>query len=263
MNNQNRCRLCNGPASIQFSRKILSKYDVDYFRCGKCQSLQTETPYWLDEAYGKENLSHLDTGSAQRNVNNLAACFLTSKIFNAKNVPDVGGGDGLLCRMLRDHSINCFVKDRYAKPTYAQGFTEPDFETPDLLIGFEVLEHFPNPQVDLVSLFERSPKALLLSTAIYSTQESNWWYLTPESGQHVFFYSKTALNLIAESYGYTITLIGEYILLTKSASKLRILLAKTLLSPQVRRIAKAYIAFLPTPGVWNDYLHQIKVTRAS
>ena len=58
--------------------------------------------------------------------------------------------------MLRDHEINCYVKDKYAAPSYAQGFTEQDFDTPDLLIGFELLEHFANPKSDLEDLF-RAP----------------------------------------------------------------------------------------------------------
>ena len=46
------------------------------------------------------------------------------------------------CAGCRDYDLNCYVKDKYATPTYAQGFTDQDFSVPDLIIGFEVLEHF-------------------------------------------------------------------------------------------------------------------------
>lgn len=47
--------------------QILDKYMVSHFQCSQYQALQTETPYWLDVAY-KRNLSDLDTGTAQRNL---------------------------------------------------------------------------------------------------------------------------------------------------------------------------------------------------
>ncbi len=40
-----------------------------------------------------------------------------------------------------------------ATPTYVQGFTQPDFDIPDLVLGFEVWEHLPNPVDDLRRLF--------------------------------------------------------------------------------------------------------------
>ena len=94
-----------------------------------------------------------------------------------KSLPiiDIGGGDGLLCRLLRDYDINCFVKDKYATPTYAQGFTEQNFDKPDLVIGFELLEHFPTPKSDLEDLFKHNSNVLLLSTAIYTNEKSDWW----------------------------------------------------------------------------------------
>jgi hypothetical protein len=56
-------------------------------------------------------LSYLDTGRAQRNLSDLAVCFFVSKLYKLKNIIDFGGGDGLLCRFLRDYGLNCFVKD--------------------------------------------------------------------------------------------------------------------------------------------------------
>jgi hypothetical protein len=177
------CRLCGSESKKQFFLRVLGKYDVEYSECVLCESLQTESAYWLDEAYGPTNAVSYDTGAAQRNINNLATCFAVSKLFNAKNVIDIGGGDGLLCRMLRDRGVNCFVSDKYASPNYAKSFTEAYLSFPDLVIGFEVLEHFPNPRVDLNSLFETNPKLVLLTTEIYSKHNSSWWYLAAEGGR--------------------------------------------------------------------------------
>jgi len=256
MNANNNCRLCGGPTSKLFSKTILGKYDVDYFECGDCGSLQTEEPYWLDEAYSKKKLSNIDTGAAQRTLGNLGACFAVAKVFHAKNAIDVGGGDGLLCRLLRDYGINCYLRDKYASPTYAQGFTEPDFETPDLVTGFEVLEHLPNPSADLSDLFAYSPNVFLLSTMIYSRERSDWWYLSPESGQHVFFYSDKALKLIGKKYRYSLTMSGGFILFVRNASVIQMKLAKILL--KYSRIIKSFVVQLPAPGVWRDHMQQVQ-----
>ena len=70
---------------------------------------------------------------------------MIAKLYNLKNVIDIGGGDGLLCRLLRDYEINCYVKDKYSEPKYGQGFTEQNFKKTDLIISFEVLEQLVRP----------------------------------------------------------------------------------------------------------------------
>ena len=255
------CRLCDGSLSHRFDLRILGTHDVQYFECTNCGSLQTEPPHWLDEAYGNENLSSLDTGAAQRNVHNLAACFAICRLFNFRNAIDVGGGDGLLCRMLRDHEINCYVKDKYATPSYAQGFTEQNFDTPDLLIGFELLEHFANPKSDLEELFQHHPSALLLSTELYTNEDSDWWYLAPESGQHVFFYSKKALELIASRFDYSPVFSGGFVLLLKNASPLKKAFARLLLNRFVCRLIRGIVVILPARGTSKDHTLQVEKTK--
>jgi hypothetical protein len=257
----NVCRLCSGKADNLFTKKVLEKHDVSYYKCSHCHSLQTEKPYWLDEAYKKNNLSNTDTGAAQRNLHNLAASYTISKILNANNVIDIGGGDGLLCRMLRDYKINCYVKDKYATPTYGQGFTEEDFSTPDLIIGFEVLEHYSNPIADLDDVFSYQPHALLLSTAIYTNEKQDWWYLSPESGQHVFFYSKKAMKIIAAKYKYELVVSSSYILFVKNPSLITKIVSKIILKSLIVRLLKSLIVFLPTPGVWQDHLLQVEKSK--
>jgi methyltransferase family protein len=249
------CRLCGGLSSNVFSQTVLRKYEVGYYRCATCLSLQTEDAYWLDEAY-RNSLSCLDTGRAQRNLSDLAVCFFVSKLYRLKNVIDFGGGDGLLCRFLRDYGLNCFVNDKYATPTYAQGFTEPNFQNPDLVIAFEVLEHFPNPKKDLDDLFSSNPQALIVSTGIYTNEQSDWWYLAPETGQHIFFYSKDALHLVANKYGYRVLLNGDLVLFVRPGllSKAKYALTKLMLKRKIVRLLRSLIAFLPAPFAENDRL---------
>jgi len=247
------CRLCGGPSKKIFSQTILQKYNVGYYKCDTCSSLQTDEPYWLETAH-KNNLSYLDTGAAQRTLKNLAVCFFISKLYKLKNIIDFGGGDGLLCRLLRDYGLNCFVKDKYASATYAQGFTEPNFQSPDLVIAFEVLEHFPNPGRDLDNLFNLKPRVLLVSTGIYTNQQSDWWYLSLESGQHVFFYSKKALHFLAAKYGYGLVANGDFILFVRrsSLSYAKSALTKLVLNRVIIRLLRSLIVILPARYAWND-----------
>ena len=252
------CRLCGESVNVIFSKKILGKYDIQYFECPNCLSVQTEKPYWLSEAYAHSNLSVLDTGVAQRNLSNLAASFLIAKLVRAKNIIDFGGGDGLLCRLLRDYKINCYVKDKYARPSYCQGFLADDFLQPDLLIGFEVLEHYANPSEDLVDLFSNKPSAILLSTEIYKAQSADWWYFAPESGQHIFFYSTRGLEYIGKKYNYNLEISGNLILFIKSPTFFKKMISKILLKSWVLRLMRAIIVLMPTPGVLIDYSMLIK-----
>ena len=248
------CRLCGGKLARAFALRVLERYDVDYLRCATCNSLQTERPYWINESYSS-NLAVLDTGSAQRNIANLAAVYAVSRLLHLNDVVDFGGGDGLLCRLLRDYGINCFVHDKYASATYARGFATPDFRHPGILLAFEVLEHFENPRSDLNHLFESNPSVLLGSTALYSGQGSDWWYLTPESGQHLFFYSENALRLIGEYYGYSFLMCSGYFLFFRpgvAGTVLRRLL-NFALQRYMLRLTSAAMRLLPTKGVWNDF----------
>jgi 2-polyprenyl-3-methyl-5-hydroxy-6-metoxy-1,4-benzoquinol methylase len=249
------CRLCGGAFKHQFQLRVLGQIDVAYFECNACGSLQTEEPYWLEQAYSQKNLSQLDTGAAQRNIDNFVACWLIAKIFKLKNVVDFGGGDGLLCRLLRDHGLNCFVSDKYATPAYAQGFEQPTFERPDLLLAFEVMEHFANPREEVAQLFASAPRVLLLSTHRYSGQSSDWWYLTADSGQHIFFYSKKALAMVAHQYGYSLTIREDYLLLIQAkTSRFKRGVASLILKKEVRRWLKLCLFAMQPIGAQSDYI---------
>jgi hypothetical protein len=250
----NACRLCGGALAPKFTRRVLDKYEVRYFECVRCSSLQTETPYWLNDAYDS-NLSRLDSGAAQRNLQNLSAAYLISKIFSVRDALDFGGGDGLLCRLLRDYNVNCFVKDKYAAPTYSQGFTEPEFEAPNLILAFEVLEHFANPAKDLEELFQTRPKVALASTGIYDHQGEDWWYLASETGQHVFFYSAGSVQMIAERFGYISLVSGGFLLFVRKReySAFRVFVAKLLLHRVLCRLFRGLILIMPAPGAWRDH----------
>ncbi len=221
-----KCRLCEQPSSFQFSKKILGKYDISYYECMHCQSLQTEEPFWLDEAYG-EGAEKYDTGKASRTLENF---FNLPSLFNLLGVDaatpsvDWGGGGGLLTRLLRDVGYNFFCYDLHLNSEFAQGFQwKKQTAKVQVVTAFEVVEHFSDPSIEWKKLFELNPDFVICSTEIYRKQREDWFYLSPLNGQHIFFYSEIALAIVAESFAYTVYNVGCYLLFCK----------KPLLSPQL------------------------------
>jgi Methyltransferase domain len=250
----NTCRLCGGAVDEAFVLPVLGKYAVHYLRCRNCRSLQTERPYWIAEAYTK-NLANLDTGAAQRVLTNLSAVYVTSRLLRLNDIVDFGGGDGLLCRLLRDYGVNCRVSDKYASAIYAPDFVVQSLSHAQILLAFEVLEHFENPRDDLHALFSLNAPVVLASTGIFSDQGADWWYLSPQTGQHVFFYSAAALRLIAATYGYSLLICSGYSLFLKPgvAGGAARQLLRGLLQRHLLRLVGAAMRLMPARGVWRDF----------
>lgn len=249
------CRLCDSTADWRFSLDLIGRHKVRYYECTSCGSLQTELPYWLDEAYANSNLARLDTGAAQRNITNLGALLAWVKIANIRTVVDIGGGDGLFCRLLRDYGIDARLEDRYAANTYAQGFDDGPRAAPILYTAFEVLEHYASPKDDLANLFGLEPESIVITTSLYEGQGPDWWYLTPDSGQHVFFYTRRAMQLIGARFGYDVTFAGHYTLFNRPGrvSRARLAVARTAMSNIGSRLLRSAVLMLPAKGAVSDF----------
>jgi hypothetical protein len=254
----NVCRLCGGTLKFKFKSLILKKYNVNYYNCYYCESIQVEPPFWLDEAYHGGNLTNFDFGILQRNLDNFVYIYLISKLLNIKKIVDFGGGDGLLCRLLRDYNINAFVCDKYSNGKFSPFHIKKDLSVTsikdaDLITGFEVIEHFINPADEFVSLFSNRPSFVLLSTQIYEKQDNNWWYYSFDSGQHLHFYTSKSINIIAEKHNYHACKFNEYILFSRS--KLNILLRMMLKITSysvIRKLFRILFVILPAIGVVHD-----------
>lgn len=252
------CRLCGNKLTTLFNKKVLQKYSVGYFSCSGCYSLQTEPPFWLHESYAL-HMSSLDTGAAQRCLINFAACLFLAKIFNISSTIDIGGDDGLLCRLLRDKNIKSYVSDAYAQISYAQGYDSYNLTNAELISAFEVVEHFENPDNEFAAIFNHRPRAVILSTMLYEAQPEEWWYLTPESGQHIFFYSVAAFQLLAHKYNYEILFAGAYIIFVKAneLTPFKKFWIKLILRNKILKILLAYLMLTSSPGIACDYLDQL------
>lgn len=200
------CRLCGAETEALFKKTVFQKYEVTYHRCTGCESLQTDTPYWLEEIYADPR-PITDVGMVQRCQDLCMKSDAVLSLFGVDHMPvalDWGGGNGLFTRMMRDRGYNF-----YCHEPYTPNFYTPYYDTgllPDLsaavLTAFEVFEHLPNPAEDLKEIFTPAPDLMLVTTELYSGQGSDWPYLSTDNGQHVFFYSPKAFQMLAAQYGY-------------------------------------------------------------
>jgi Methyltransferase domain/Glycosyl transferases group 1 len=215
---QTTCRLCSDVAPKAFTGDVLG-VPHHYYECQGCGCLQTSAPTWLDKAYS-DNISIFDTGVMLRNLNN----FVLSK--NVANllghgeqlkVLEYGAGSGMLTRLLRDSGLDAYAYDVHNAPSLAgafvptglDDFTSKSQGSPTLMLAFEVFEHFSDPLGSTDALFATAPHAMLVTTDVYLGQDASWNYLTPFSGQHVFFYSCKALHQLADKHGYDLISEGN------------------------------------------------------
>ena len=80
----NKCRCCSKDLlSKLFSAKVLNK-NVEYFDCTNCGYVQTQEPFWLDEAYASV-IDNNDTGIMMRNLSNISLVLGTLILIKKKN----------------------------------------------------------------------------------------------------------------------------------------------------------------------------------
>lgn len=198
------CRICNSKSGHLFNTKVLNRYDVDYFQCPSCRFVQTEKPYWLEEAYATA-ITNLDIGLLSRNssyANVLEALFYRDIFNQSGKFLDYGGGYGVFVRMMRDKGFDFYRQDIYCKNLFARHFDVsdlPDGQRFDLVTAFEVFEHLEEPSIELRKMLKLSD-TILFSTLLQPDGDltpQNWWYFIPETGQHLSLYSIDSLKKLA------------------------------------------------------------------
>lgn len=216
--NATQCRLCKSPTEFVFQKTILESFPASYYRCLTCGSLQTEQPWWLPLAYGHD-AERFDTGKATRSLRNFFSLPSLLEILGISHdtpLVDWGGGGGLVSRLMRDIGYECYCYDRHLSSEYMTGFqwSAAKHGSRPAITLFEVAEHFENPWEEWKQLFQLQPPLIFGSTEIFANQPADWPYLSPENGQHVFFYSAKALGWLAKQFGYSAALIGPYFIFT-------------------------------------------------
>lgn len=252
------CKVCLSPVHPLASATLLGKYDVQYFQCQNCGFVQTEDPYWLDEAYS-DAITRSDLGLVGRNVG--YACMtraVISVFFNRDDkFLDYGGGYGILVRLMRDYGFDFYRYDKYCPNLFAQGF---DAETEGrnqygLVTAFEVFEHLTDPLkgIDHMLRFSRS---ILFSTELFPSSRpmpDEWWYYGAEHGQHVSLYTRRALVALAKKFNVNLYTDGKSIHLL-SEKKIPAWLFRTVSN---HRLALGLGSILPKRSLLAEDYHRV------
>jgi hypothetical protein len=199
-----KCGVCGNIVEYLFDGKILEKYDVKYFLCKACHHIQTEKPYWLDEAY-YNSITQNDAGILARNINfaNRISPILWQEFGRNANYLDWAGGYGIFVRLMRDIGFNFYWSDLYSDNLFAKGSEFNKSDSIKLITCFEVFEHLENPIEQIEKLLDLSDN-LLISTELFDSQKipkiDEWYYYSPTHGQHISFFSIETLRYIASRY---------------------------------------------------------------
>ena len=198
------CKICAHPTKKTFDTILLHKYNVSYRRCTCCGFLQTEEPYWLEEAYSS-SIALSDTGIMMRNLFSAKiASLLIYFGFNryAKYV-DFAGGYGIFTRLMRDIGFDFYWHDPYSTNLVAKGFNFNPNENVEIVTAFEAFEHFADPLSEMKKIITISPN-ILFSTVLLPDpvpKPDDWSYYVLDHGQHISFYTLQALEVIANKFG--------------------------------------------------------------
>lgn len=116
----------------------------------------------------------------------------------------------MFVRMMRDKGFEFYWQDKYSPNQFAEGFEATHDKRFSFVTAFEVFEHLPRPLDVIEDMFCYSD-TIVFSTRLlprWKIAPSDWWYFTPDTGQHVSLYSREALELIARKFNVKLSSNG-------------------------------------------------------
>jgi Zn ribbon nucleic-acid-binding protein len=197
------CKICNQESKKIFNAKVLYKHNVSYFQCVNCGFAQTETPFWLNEAY-ESSMNISDTGVMFRSERlSKITTSLICLFFNKKGIfLDYAGGLGVFTRQMRDIGFDYYWNDPFTKNELARGFEGGLNQKYEAVTTFESFEHFENHLEELEKILKLTDTIILTTDLISNPApaHSKWWYYGSEHGQHIAFHSIKSFKTMAKLY---------------------------------------------------------------
>ncbi len=170
--------------------QVLGKYDAHYVRCPQCGYIKVTNPHWLAESYADSSITKSDLGLLWRNETVATHLDVAFRFWlKPAKVIDVGGGNGVLVRMLRDRGHDAFYSDPYPNNLFAAGFEADETTRFDASVAIEVIEHSLDPFAFLKQMLAYGPVAIVGTELAPFEPPSltDWWYFGLEHGQHIAF----------------------------------------------------------------------------
>ena len=199
-----RCPVCGAGREHAFTAVVLGRHEADYLKCRACGFLGVDRPFWMEEAYGSP-VADIDTGILERTAHLVPrlVCLLRMTCPRDAIFADIGAGYGVLVRAMRDAGFDFRWNDPLSPNLLARGF-ELAGERCAAVTAVEVLEHTEDPLAFLRETLERTHATLaVLTTELLPSPvpEPAWWYYARPSGQHVSFFERRTLDVLAGRLG--------------------------------------------------------------
>ena len=211
MESQELCAVCSGSTKFLFSYEVRGEHHASLRECLNCRFTYIANPHWLDESFSSE-LNDLDIGSVDRCL--VLADFVEVLIRSMKSSKsrflDWGGGYGLLSRIMRDRGLDFVSHDIYTRPLFVESSSNLNSETFELITMSEVALHLVDPVPVLTKIMESTD--ILVFTVVIAPEvvPNDWWYLMPDTGQHVAIYHEETLQALAEKLSVQVTSDGRF-----------------------------------------------------
>lgn len=228
-----------------FRAQVMGKYSAEFVHCANCGFLRIENPHWLEEAYSSA-IAATDTGLVARNLDvaRKLAAFLYFVLpgRGAGRFLDAAGGYGMLTRLMRDYGFDFYWSDKYCSNLLARGFEFEEGQAPCRAVtAIEVMEHLIDPAEFLESaLRSAGSDTFIFTTELYEgapPQPDDWWYYSLSTGQHIAFFTKKTLGILADRLGMRYHYMAGLHVFTKQAiSPLRLRLFSKKAIPWMLRV---------------------------
>ena len=238
-----KCKICGEDSILYFKSPILAdKYEAEYYSCHNCGFVQTQEPFWLQEAY-ETPVTNEDTGVLLRNeeTKKTLAIVLYNIFRESGKFLDYGGGYGFLTRSMRDIGFNYYWYDKYCQNVTAIGFEGDLNQKYDAISSCETFEHFVNPLKEIERILKLTDTIIFTETLMpdIMPEPGKWWYYCTNHGQHVSFYRKQTLSFIAQKYRLNYyQIFNLHIFTNKNLEKLVSYMKKTSKSELYKSVCK-------------------------
>jgi hypothetical protein len=237
------CPVCGSERELAFSAVVLRHHRADYLKCRPCGFLGARSPTWLDEAY-QSAIADIDTGVLSRThgLEPRLICLLRLVCPTGAVFADIGAGYGVLVRTMRDAGLDFRWSDPHCPNLLARGF-ELSSDPCAALTAVEVLEHARDPYTFLKDALHQTGA----SVAVVTTQllpeaipePSSWWYYALPTGQHISFFERRTLDVLADKLGlYVRSHGGIHVFHSGQVKAWQFMLASTRLAPAAATVLR-------------------------
>jgi hypothetical protein len=211
MESQEICAVCSGNTKFLFSFQVRGEHLASLQECLTCRFTFIANPHWLAESFSSE-LNDLDIGSVDRCL--ILADFVEVLIrfqkWSKLRFLDWGGGYGLLARIMRDRGLDFGSHDMYTRPLFVEQSEISESDTFELVTMSEVALHLTDPVPVFKKILESTNTLVFTAVIAPNKIPNDWWYLMPDTGQHVGIYHQETLEALANQLGVRITSDGRF-----------------------------------------------------